>query len=1382
MKVYGFYIEEDKTTGTKTGVQKEIMQWEFFIPLKYSEKELREDLIPTEVTNDIPEPNQEFYLEIPYDENLAGIDELRAYFKALDHQDAMIEHYYGIGEYVEFSLNVEIEKMQSMSHAYEKVKAPTEVRVDYYNNDELIDLRVVTMRFEHEVFINSVSHCLDPFCNYNNCDHPKWSYTSPQKNEIKAIIKYNHQQKGPDNPKIYYRYDAGVYAEGTSNITGGTSGYANFSKPYTYDQTWKELFGVYKEIPEIKLESLSSNSDSVTFEFNLLVKCDGIFPPLSYNTRHTIDRKVGNGTDIYTFTTYSGQTCQVSVDRKTPPPPPPLSLITREVYSLNPNFIYFEFNKPTDCIRWNDNVTIKYSASKHYILRPNGFENDLYIFRSASGEDLVYNVPGISWGYNIGKNTDSQQLNLFDFSKTVANANKNSVADEIKGEKANFYGNSTGNNYPPTDVSSGITYGDDLKEDYTYVLYKYPDALVVPKAKILKQAMQPQGKVRGKSIIHEEVAILKLNLFGLTGKLLEPPGTTEPPVDPIPVTYEEQAPVAFMLPIGGKVWKDKPFGDKLSAYNFLFKTDYVTEDGTIKDENDIVKENIIVKINRVILTKDKKTIVKKQKARVFTSEDFLNPINTDENPIKTNENGEWGKYYLRDLGFTREEIAAGLDNDKNVVKFEVEFYYNGVEYIPVSPLISLNYEASKYNLTNEEKVINDSMAVENLNKRAEFNKEIGEIVGYSPMQKVDEDGNTTTEGRAIGVDGVLGDDLKIEYTGKINEESNRTVSEYKLEKTMMASTLNTGLLYPFGEVYAIDLKQAVSENKASVSEENGSFDVAMIMTKEQSGQFKSLEGVSLVDALETLDKKAVVVFHESNTHMENINLGLLKRRPADLSLESDLMLSIQFVNKKALINNFANKYDISTTEEAKAKYDYLIQEYNRYDNEYHYLTSDYNKNPDDIQYKLDVYKADYIYRTAMYEDVVLKDVLKQEAERLKNDNNDKSGRELDIYLQYKQGITNYSKYDNAVITGIDMYYDETLEPVLKTITKETDKEELKEGEDGKKKVTGRASIAGNNVKITTSEYRIVGLDEQFTREFSNVKYDNNKENKDPNFKDIKLHGDYYWEEDTVSIPGVNKLTSLRNTENGEDELKGHGILIPSLRRLEIITNFRIKTDLEYTENGLKVINALRLGNKHHLTEISGYATYNKFNGIVSGKVDVDSAPENVNLELLNFNEDTFKSEEETSSTTLKQNFSYLEDDSASAPIIAIKLNDIAPRKVSGRIWEDKRNVQFARVNRGDGIFNSGQGEKPIENKIVALEERVSLKITDIKPEYRDKYKPADPDFAFNEDYYIDIPYIWSNCVNVEDIATGEKIVFIENLKENRFSIIFKIKWRWSIHI
>ena len=489
--------------------------------------------------------------------------------------------------------------------------------------------------------------------------------------------------------------------------------------------------------------------------------------------------------------------------------------------------------------------------------------------------------------------------------------------------------------------------------------------------------------------------------------------------------------------------------------------------------------------------------------------------------------------------------------------------------------------------------------------------------------------------------------------------------------------------------------------------------------------------------------------------MENINLGLMRREKVDLELTNDLTMSIQFVNKKALVNVFAQKYRL---QEGNEKNNGLTEDELKYTN---LVPID---GAEDMQYILDIYKADYIYRTAMYENKDIRDSLDKETERMKKKNNNKNetvaSRELDIYLQYKQGITNLSVLDNVVLTELKTYYDKSLIPVMQTVSEEIDVEEINKIT---RIATGALAISGQTAKIEGAEYQVVNSKDIFKREFGkgvDLKEYNNLSTKNGKYLWEPIEGSQKAELDRL---GVSGMKTKKYTNTGDTQT---AIVVPTGKRVEVVTNFYIDKDkafanIEKNNDNVKLKDRLKLGNKANLTEIAGFASYNKYDGKISGKPDYDSAPDNVNLEAIRFNSSTFDSDNQ------KQDFRTIEDDTAGAPKTTVKLaQKEAPRRAKGMVWEEHKNIQSARVNRGDGIYTPE--EKGIPNKIVVMKEKVAVKAADLTEEFKKK-NGLNASNLNPKNGYVEIEYIWPDHVEIND-KNGQKAVEIGSLrKETEYS-------------
>ena len=113
---------------------------------------------------------------------------------------------------------------------------------------------------------------------------------------------------------------------------------------------------------------------------------------------------------------------------------------------------------------------------------------------------------------------------------------------------------------------------------------------------------------------------------------------------------------------------------------------------------------------------------------------------------------------------------------------------------------------------------------------------------------------------------------------------------------------------------------------------------------------------------------------------------------------------------------------------------------------------------------------------------------------------------------------------------------------------------------------------------------------------------------------------------------------------------------------EIYVTFRVQKD---TING--VHETIVLGQKSNVAEISSYSTLYSDGVTNAGKVDKDSAPDNVNIRSYN-------------------DYSWYEDDTDAAPVLHLELKE-ENRTINGQVWEDKPEAD---TNIGNGIKDSDE--------------------------------------------------------------------------------------------
>lgn len=760
----------------------------------------------------------------------------------------------------------------------------------------------------------------------------------------------------------------------------------------------------------------------------------------------------------------------------------------------------------------------------------------------------------------------------------------------------------------------------------------------------------------------------------------------------------------FMIPIKGRVWEDKLSGEK-----------HLRKDNIYNEHEDKLVKGVKVHVYRVIGEKDGdgiKNVIEKQKARLF-KENTYEETNWDE--IYTNEKGEWGPYDIHDLGFSETEKQK-YSADKHRVVFEVEYLYDGIEYEPVIPLASIDGDDVNANVKNfikmsteqKEEHFVSSFAVENREERRKYNLKHAEIAGNSPL---DAEGNTEGRANETSEEGTrTGNTTKLEY--KKDEEASgygRFVSRYQKVvpeenkgevvngRFMAASTLNIGLPYVFP---------------------------AQMTNSQEDIEVPSHEDPTRRDTVKT-----------SVPYMENINFGITKRPKVNASLTKDLVSAKVIVNKKALNYLFDEAYEklLEGPLDGENKDAFIERLFT--------VQTDNDNTNSNLQYKLDIYKTDYIFRTEIYKndvngqsedpngiyEAIEKDVVEERGlDDVTNLAYTDDTRKLDVFLTYKISLYNdpnmSSPYD-VYFTQINDYYHDDLVPIIDKDIEKVVEIDPNNVENGRTTDVGPAPTDTNNasdhgltVKILKPKFKI------YTSWLDEPEKD---ENKMVDFsKDFK---EFTWKDLRDEKEGYHMLESEDNSPE---------LIVPAGGRADIYTNYRIKRDGHDDRVGLH--NSLKLGKFYNMAEISGFAAYNSSTGLAEGIVDDYSAPDNVNV----------KKVLEVENPLLDK--STLEADTDGAPIINV---DIAEedniRTVTGDVWEDFRNEENAGIRTGNGIKE--QGEQPIVGQKIILEERISIK--------KDFY---DKDEIINDDNtkiklkvdsdaeYVDIPFVWPESIKTKD--------------------------------
>ena len=479
-------------------------------------------------------------------------------------------------------------------------------------------------------------------------------------------------------------------------------------------------------------------------------------------------------------------------------------------------------------------------------------------------------------------------------------------------------------------------------------------------------------------------------------------------------------------------------------------------------------------------------------------------------------------------------------------------------------------------------------------------------------------------------------------------------------------------------------------------------------------------------------------YYSQRSYMNEINLGLKKRR-VDMEITKDLNSALVIANRKAynyLYKSLYNEY-LTQNEIAQGKGRTV-------------LLADMNKiqgarDKSKTQRFLDIYKTDYIYRTAMYSsNPDVKALLKKEIEEERSfdktatlqSGRHEDTRQVDVYLTYKINVVNSSATDAIYVSQINDIHSDKMEIIQEEIQKEVQL-------DPKSRDIEKEGIELANIKKTKIP------------ESAYLKHDKNEEitNLDLSEVDQKKLEKLKWD-----AKGVHGKERIPDQDAGyiatqtEGDVKNAGFMLNPGQRADIFNTYRVnnginiqqikskdveslgelKDKVDKKDGILTLTKALELGEFTNTAEIGAFASYNVHTGAYSGKIDRDSAPSNF--------------------STKKQGGKFvLEDDTDDAPGIVIKIpegkQEETNRELTGVVWEDRQNTLNRGILTGDG--KKDENEKGIPGHPVTLEERLSFNAQQIddKPDLR--YAKDD---KLNGKTYFDMGFVWPEHIvgTIED--------------------------------
>lgn len=363
------------------------------------------------------------------------------------------------------------------------------------------------------------------------------------------------------------------------------------------------------------------------------------------------------------------------------------------------------------------------------------------------------------------------------------------------------------------------------------------------------------------------------------------------------------------------------------------------------------------------------------------------------------------------------------------------------------------------------------------------------------------------------------------------------------------------------------------------------------------------------------------IYSATYGYTQHINLGLRVREDADMFAVKDL------VSAKVAVNGKVIEY----------KYNKLLDKlYGGNAENGEVVTVDdtmYIQAKEQISgYDLKLYETDYYYRTEIYEsNQELYNDLNAYYQSLGLENVE--DRELDVFLKYRIDLYNSSKIYDAEINEVLDYYDDSFE-LVETEVKKLVQTQTDNGLQEETVVVAEPSTDGNGNTVN-------------------------------------------WTQTGETVTDANGKSYKVMSTNALD-----GVKIKPGEKVTLNVTFKLAkaTDSQGVQNAIRMegVDA----QKSNIVEISNYSTYYSENGKIAGKIDKDSAPDNVNLSL-------------QKDGNIE---AWFEDDTAAAPTLNMGYYD-RTRNIDGLAWEDKEEEQVKdsagnETNEyvGNGIYNEGEEE------------------------------------------------------------------------------------------
>ena len=628
-----------------------------------------------------------------------------------------------------------------------------------------------------------------------------------------------------------------------------------------------------------------------------------------------------------------------------------------------------------------------------------------------------------------------------------------------------------------------------------------------------------------------------------------------------------------------------------------------------------------------------------------------------------------GKYEIPEIQVPSEE---GLDTSKYVMSYDVEFVYDGqtyetTEYLKSSGKDKVDQKLAAFKKTvaetagadsdyskikgNSAKVdySNDSYVVENSAERKDFDSYFTEFYGDESIDT----SKGTTKGKATGGVG-QSQYNKVENGDRENKEASLSYTskdvgdEYTKKKSTLVTHDDKGFIYD-------QYKFSARTSEAGL--------VFPYETKYHIEK-KNYDNITILkNAYKPVDE-----------YFNQINLGLLERYHTDISVLKDLYKAKVVVNEQETDYTY-NSLGLLTEDS---------------------LNKTLQKSYREQTYNIGLYNSDFNYRSSAYESIK-DDITKTIVKAIKE------GSELRLFVTYKIQLYNTSELTDVSINEFMDYYDKSFSMVgLET--------------DGKKV---EAYISTADQKDTAREKKTVAETPYYRKLAANNSYsDLYSWNKEDDLKNKyidglgnndKATGDLTFEK--LPENGGYKVAKC----SGLSALAGNKKTVDDKLTLEPGESFEVYITYEVDKEGYdKIQNSEQSSRDNLLNEKSNIAEVSRFTSVyteealarhkttrykagqISGRVDRDSAPDNINLAAKDSNG--------------KLDSKFFEDDTEAAPVLRVTLkNEDNVRKLNGVVWEDGRDDN----GEANGVYDSV--EKTIPNVDVQLVEKIKVDPKDLQP-------------------------------------------------------------------